>query len=191
VTAYGKSKLQAEEYLDDLPALPLVTLRPTAVYGPRERDLYLLIRTVARGLEPYIGYQAQQLSFIYVKDLAEITLKALQLPGRNHLSYNLSDGNSYDKYAFAEVTKKLLRKKTLRFHLPLPAVRALAALLEGAYGFSGKMPALNREKLNELTAANWTCSIREPQRDLGFSPRYNLERGLAETLAWYKDNKWL
>jgi nucleoside-diphosphate-sugar epimerase len=53
------------------------------------------------------------------------------------------------------------------------------------------MPALNREKLNELTAANWTCSIREPQRDLGFSPRYNLATGLAETLAWYQDNKWL
>jgi nucleoside-diphosphate-sugar epimerase len=171
--------------------LPLVILRPTAVYGPRERDLYQLIRTVARGLEPYIGRNAQQLSFIYVKDLAEITLRALQLPGRNHLSYNLSDGNSYDKYAFAEVTKKLLHKKTLRLHLPLPAVRALAGLLEGAYGLGNRMPALNREKLRELSAANWTCSIREPQRDLGFSPRYNLETGLAETLAWYKDNKWL
>jgi nucleoside-diphosphate-sugar epimerase len=152
VTAYGKSKLQAEEYLDDLPALPLVTLRPTAVYGPRERDLYQLIRTVARGLEPYIGYQAQQLSFIYVKDLAEITLKALQLPGRNHLSYNLSDGNSYDKYAFAEVTKKLLRKKTLRFHLPLPAVRALAALLEGSLRVDPPNAGSQPEKLLELIA---------------------------------------
>jgi hypothetical protein len=75
------------------------------------------------------------------------------------LSYNLSDGNSYDRYAFAEVTKKLLHKKTLRLHLPLPAVRALAGLLEGAYGFTRKMPALNREKLRELSAANWTCSI--------------------------------
>jgi nucleoside-diphosphate-sugar epimerase len=191
VTAYGKSKLLAEEYLGNLPDLPLVTLRPTAVYGPRERDLYLLIRTVARGLEPYIGHQAQKLSFLYVKDLAEITVRALQLPGRNHLSYNLSDGNSYDRYAFAEVTKKLLHKKTLRFHLPLPAVRALAGVLEGAYALTHQMPALNREKLRELSAANWSCSIREPQRDLGFSPRYNLETGLAETLAWYKDNKWL
>ncbi len=191
VTAYGKSKLRAEEYLSDLPDLPLVTLRPTAVYGPRERDLYLLIRAVARGLEPYLGRNAQQLSFIYVKDLAEITLRALQLPGRRHLSYNLSDGNSYDKYAFAEVTKKLLRKKTLRFHLPVPTVRVLAGLLEGAYRLGNRVPALNREKLRELGAANWTCSIREPQRDLGFSPRYNLETGLAETLAWYKDNKWL
>ncbi len=191
VTAYGKSKLLAEEYLRNLPGLPLVTLRPTAVYGPLERDLYLLIRTVARGLEPYIGRQAQKLSFIYVKDLAEITLRALHIPGRNQLSYNLSDGNSYDKYAFAEVTKKLLHKKTLRLHLPVAAVRALARLLEEAYRFSDKTPALNREKLTELSAANWICSIREPQQDLGFAPRYNLETGLAETLNWYKANKWL
>jgi nucleoside-diphosphate-sugar epimerase len=191
VTAYGKSKLLAEEYLSSLGDLPLVTLRPTAVYGPRERDLFLLIRTVARGLEPYIGRNAQQLSFIYVKDLAEITLNAVRLPGRLHQRYNLSDGNSYDKYAFAEITKRLLRKKTLRFHLPIPAVRALARLLEEAYRFSDRTPALNREKLRELSAASWICSIREPQRDLGFSPRYNLESGLAETLDWYKANKWL
>ena len=191
VTAYGKSKLLAEQYLSNLGDLPLVTLRPTAVYGPREGDLYLIIKTVFRGLEPYIGRQAQQLSFIYVKDLAEITLRALTLPGRKQLSYNLSDGNSYDKYAFAEVTKKLLHKKTLRFHLPMSAVKAVAFLLEGAYRFSDKMPALNREKLTELSAANWICSIKEPQKDMGFAPRYNLETGLAETLNWYKANKWL
>ncbi len=154
-------------------------------------DLYLLIRAVARGLEPHIVRNAKQLSFIYVKDLAEITLKALQLPGRNHLSYNLSDGNSYDKYAFADTAKRLLHKKTLRFHLPLAAVKAAACLLEGACRFSNKMPALNREKLHELSAANWICSIKEPQKDLGFAPRYNLETGLSETLTWYKANKWL
>jgi nucleoside-diphosphate-sugar epimerase len=191
VTAYGKSKLLAEQYLSNICDLPLVVLRPTAVYGPREQDLYILIRTVFRGLEPYIGRQAQQLSFIYVKDLAEITLRALYLPGRKHLSYNLSDGNSYDKYAFADTAKRLLHKKTLRFHLPMGAVKAAAFLLEGAYRFSDKMPALNREKLRELSAANWICSIKEPQKDLGFAPRYNLETGLSETLTWYKANKWL
>ena len=191
VTAYGKSKLLAEQYLGNLGGLPLVTLRPTAVYGPREGDLYLLIKAVFRGLEPYVGRNAQKLSFIYVKDLAEITLRALTLPGGNQLSYNLSDGNSYDKYAFAEVTKKLLRKKTLRFHLPMPLAKAVAFLLEGACRLGDNVPALNREKLAELSAANWICSIREPQQDMGFAPRYNLETGLAETLSWYKDNKWL
>jgi nucleoside-diphosphate-sugar epimerase len=191
VSAYGKSKQLAEEYLRELEDLPLVVLRPTAVYGPREQDLYIFIKTVARGLEPYINSKAQKLSFIYVKDLAEITMKALTLPGKKHRIYNLSDGNCYGKYAFASIIKRLLHKKTLRFHLPMAAVQAIAFLLEGAGRFSNKIPALNREKLNELNADNWICSIKEPQRELDFAPRYNLEAGLTETLAWYKGNKWL
>jgi nucleoside-diphosphate-sugar epimerase len=55
----------------------------------------------------------------------------------------------------------------------------------------GRTPVLNRDKLRELTAANWTCSIKEPQEDLGFAPKYDLATGLAETIAWYKANKWL
>jgi nucleoside-diphosphate-sugar epimerase len=146
---------------------------------------------IVRGLEPYIGRKAQKLSFIYVKDLAEITLKALTLPGKKQRSYNLSDGNCYDKYDFADVIKSLLHKKTLRFHLPIPAVQAIAFLLESVYRLSTRVPVFNREKVNELKADNWICSIEEPQRDLNFAPQYNLEAGLAQTLAWYKTNKWL
>jgi nucleoside-diphosphate-sugar epimerase len=191
VTAYGRSKLLAEENLSSQSELPLVILRPTAVYGPRERALFGLIRAVAWGVEPYVGREPQQLSFLYAKDLAEITLRARTLPGCKHYTYNLSDGNSYGRYAFADTVKKLLHKETLRFHVPLPAARAVARLLEGVGWLRGHVPVLNREKLIELSAANWTCSIEEPQRDLDFAPRYNLTTGLAETLAWYKANKWL
>ncbi|RYZ28836.1 MAG: NAD(P)-dependent oxidoreductase, partial [Sphingobacteriales bacterium] len=45
VTAYGKSKLLAEEKLATL-SVPYVVLRPTAVYGPREKDIFILFRTI-------------------------------------------------------------------------------------------------------------------------------------------------
>jgi nucleoside-diphosphate-sugar epimerase len=67
----------------------------------------------------------------------------------------------------------------------------VARLLEAAYSGARKMPALNREKLRELTAANWHCSIATARRDLGFVPRYDLEKGLALTLAWYRQQQWL
>jgi nucleoside-diphosphate-sugar epimerase len=53
------------------------------------------------------------------------------------------------------------------------------------------VPALNREKLNELTALNWHCSIEKAKRELGFTPAYDLDEGLQETLAWYKHNNWI
>lgn len=190
VTAYGKSKLLAEQYLSEIKELPLVVLRPTAVYGPREKDIFIVLKTLNLGLEPYISNKPQWLSFVYVKDLAKAVMQALDA-GIHHASYNVSDGNSYDRYALATITKRILGKKSVRIHVPMGVVNVMARLLEAAYASSSKMPALNREKLNELAAENWNCSIERIREDLGFVPDYDLEKGLAHTLKWYKENNWL
>ncbi|TXK37337.1 NAD-dependent epimerase/dehydratase family protein [Pontibacter qinzhouensis] len=190
VTAYGRSKLVAEKYLAEIEELPLVVLRPTAVYGPREKDIFIVLKTLNLGLEPYISNKPQWLSFVYVKDLAKAVMQALGA-AKSHTSYNVSDGNSYDRYALATITKRILGKKSVKVHVPLGVITLVANLLEAAYATSSKMPALNKEKLSELAAENWNCSIERIRQDLGFVPEYDLERGLAQTLQWYKDNKWL
>lgn len=190
LTAYGRSKLLAEKYLAAMEGLPLVVLRPTAVYGPREKDIFLLFKAIHRGLDPYIGRKPQRLSFIYVKDLANVAIKALLL-NKNQESYNLSDGNSYDRYALADISMRLLGKRAFRFHLPVAMVKGMAKMLEAAYATEGKVPALNKEKLAELTAGNWNCSIEKIKKELGFVPEYDLEKGLNLTLQWYKEYKWL
>jgi nucleoside-diphosphate-sugar epimerase len=90
----------------------------------------------------------------------------------------------------ANITKNVLSKKTFKVHLPLSVVRGLALFLEKSYGMFNKTPALNVEKLNELTAVNWCCDIERARKELEFNPRYNLEQGLKEALEWYKINKW-
>ncbi|MCJ8165981.1 NAD-dependent epimerase/dehydratase family protein [Pontibacter sp. E15-1] len=190
VTAYGRSKLLAEQYLSELKSLPLAILRPTAVYGPREKDIFIILKTLNLGVEPYISRKPQWLSFVYVKDLAKAVMLALEA-SINHASYNVSDGNSYDRYALASITKRVLGKKSVRFHIPIGMMTVVASLLEAAYTASSKTPALNKEKLNELTAENWNCSINKIKNDLGFVPEYDLEHGLALTLKWYKEHNWL
>jgi nucleoside-diphosphate-sugar epimerase len=190
VTSYGVSKLQAETYLKAIEGLPLLTIRPTAVYGPREKDIFILFSSINKGLEPYIGRFDQRLSFVYVKDLAAVILKALDST-LTHQSYNISDGRSYDRFALAKYAKNLLSKKTLKFYIPLVAVRFLASFLDMLYAKSSATPALNKEKLAELTAVNWICDIEKARMELGFTPEYNLEQGLSQTMQWYKANKWL
>lgn len=190
VTSYGASKLLAEQTLDKVKGLPLITIRPTAVYGPREKDIFILLQTINRGLEPHIGKFKQQLSFIYVRDLAEIIVKALFSPEVNK-KYNISDGQVYDRYALADAVKAAMHKKTIKFHLPVFLVSALAAFMERIYKNAAVAPALNKEKMNELTAVNWACNISGAREELGFQPAYDLKDGLVETIAWYKKNKWL
>lgn len=190
ITAYGISKKVAEEYLNTIENLPLVTVRPTAVYGPREKDIFILFDTINKGFEPYIGKIDQQLSFIYVEDLAEIIVQLLSANIVNK-TYNICDGNVYNRYALADNIKKSLEKKTLKIHIPLNIISAVASLLDFLYAKSKTTPTLNKEKINELTAPSWACSITNLKTDLLFEPKYNLEKGVAETVRWYKINNWL
>ena len=185
---YGRSKLRAEQKLMEFTSLPWLILRPTAVYGPRERDLFIMFKTLDKGLEPYIGSREQWLSFVYVKDLAALTVKALQSNFVQQM-YTISDGNAYTRYDLADRIKKTLGIKTIKFRIPLPVVQVLASCME--YISGDKTPALNREKIPELTAESWQCSIEKAVKDFGYAPRYNLERGIEETVKWYKQNNWL
>ncbi|RVU01061.1 NAD(P)-dependent oxidoreductase [Mucilaginibacter limnophilus] len=189
VTAYGRSKLDAEERLQSVKGLNFTIIRPTAVYGPRDKDIFIFFKQVRKGIEPYIGKKAQKLTFIYVKDLAKVSLKALY--AGDGKAYNISDGNFYDKYALGNITKSILNLTALKLTLPLGLVKVIAAIAQGVSSMRNKASALNIEKLKELNAANWNCDIEQAKHDLGFYPEYDLDKGLHETLNWYKANKWL
>ncbi|NIJ53154.1 NAD-dependent epimerase/dehydratase family protein [Dyadobacter arcticus] len=191
VTEYGKSKLLAEHYLEQVSGLPLSIIRPTAVYGPGEKDLFVLFKTLNSGLDAYIGKGPQRLSFVYVKDLVDATMAALAENHREVTVYNISDGNAYDRYALADRFREISGKQIFRTHLPMMLVKMMAGMLDALYTFSSATPLLNREKLKELTAPNWICSIDAARNNLQYKPQYDLRQGLTETLSWYKENKWL
>jgi len=189
VTAYGESKLLAEQTLKTIHHLKYTVLRPTAVYGPRDTGIYLAFKQFAKGIEPYIGTGKQKLSFIYVKDLAVASIKALYAGQQK--SYNLSDGNFYDRFELADITKSVLGVKTFKFHLSVKFVKFIATVSEFICSLRNQTPILNTEKLNELTAVNWFCNIDDARHELGFYPSYNLKAGVTETISWYKANNWL
>jgi UDP-glucose 4-epimerase len=189
ITAYGRSKLLAENKLKTINNLKYTILRPTAVYGPRDKDIFIFLKQVAKGIEPYIGHIEQKLSFIYVSDLADAAIQALNC-GENK-TYIIADGNFYDRYELAALTKNILNVKTLKFHIPVNFLKIIAFISEKVSSLSNKSPVLNIEKLNELKAVNWSCTIEQAREDMEFNPKYDLQAGLTETFRWYKANKWL
>ena len=78
VTAYGESKLIAEQYLASLKDFPWVAIQPAGVYGPKEREIFMFINLINKGLEFYIGSKPQQVAFIYSEDLVAQMLLALE-----------------------------------------------------------------------------------------------------------------
>jgi len=188
VTAYGASKLLAEQKLKTITGLNYTILRPTAVYGPRDTGIFIFFKQLSKRIEGYIGRAEQRLSFIYVTDLATACVKALTRGEKK--AYNLSDGESYTKYDLGNEARKILTRKTFKFHISVNFMKLVATLAEKVSNLKGEAPILNREKLNELTAVNWICSIEQAKKDIGFEPRYNLNKGVEETINWYKQNNW-
>jgi nucleoside-diphosphate-sugar epimerase len=190
IELYGKSKLEAETFIQSLKTFPWIIFRPTGVYGPREKDYFVFFQTIQRGFETYIGKAKQILTFIYVKDLVRVIFDALQ-SSIIRKAYFVSDGNDYDTVSFAAITKKHLNKKTIRLVVPPGVVKGIAQLLEKSYGAFGKIPTLNTDKYKVMCSTNWKCEVGPLQIDFNFKAQYDLDKGVKETVDWYKKEGWL
>lgn len=190
-TAYGLSKLDAERYLDSLPGLPVVTLRPTGVYGPRERDYFLMAQSIKRHTDFAAGLRPQSLTFVYVKDVVQAVFLALE-KGRTGAKYFLSDGSVYSSRTFSDlIIRELGHPRVVRIKAPLWLLRAITFCGEYIGRLTGRPIALNNDKYRIMRQRNWRCDISQARAELGYDPQWQLERGVAETMKWYKDNGWI
>lgn len=189
-TLYGKSKLKAEQFLTSKTEFPYLIFRPTGVYGPYEKDYLMMCKMINRNIETYIGTSSQILTFIYVKDLAQLIMKALD-SNISRKSYFVTDGNHYTALEFSSIIKTILGKKTIRVVFPSPIAQAIAFVLEKISWISGNTPTLNTEKMKEISRRHYLCDSSPIFNDFAFEPEYSLTHGLEETIAWYKQEKWL
>jgi len=191
VTNYGRSKLAAEKYLKSKTEINHTIIRPTAVYGPREKDLFTVYELINKGLDMTVGLEDQVLTFIYVKDLVRVILDATVSPLEN-TAYFVTDLKTYSSTTYNQTIKKALgRKRTLKLRLPIPLVKVLGFVAEKVGKLAGNYPALNIEKVNELEAQSWKCDTQNLVSDLNYQPQYDLSDGLSECIQWYKEHKWL
>jgi len=190
-TAYGTSKLKAEQFLQSTNGFPYIILRPTGVYGPREKDYYLMLKTVKSGLDIGAGFNPQHLTFIYVKDLVNVAFLALESSIKNK-AYFVADGDVYTDKEYTALVKKILGKKyVINIKVPLFILKAVSVIAEDISKVTKKPSTLNRDKYLIMKQRNWECDITPLISDLGFSPEYNLYDGLKESVEWYKENGWL
>ena len=189
LTAYGRSKLKAEEYLYSTIDFPFLIINPTAVYGPREKDVFFLINSINRHMEIYIGNSSQLLSFVHVEDLCDAIFLGMESSAvRQNLL--ISDKEIYTTKVFNQTIKSKLNKKTLSLVLPVKLVRLVAVISELISRKSGTVPIINRERMKEFEARNWGVDCSAICK-LGFTPKYNLDSGLTQTINWYKEHGWI
>ena len=117
-TRYGASKLKAEMQLA-MSGIPYIVFRATGIYGPRDKDYFLMFEAIKKGVDFSVGYKKQLLSFIYVEDLARAVYDALEKAPTGEV-YNIAESRTYTQKEFREIASEAVgRKHVLAVSMPL------------------------------------------------------------------------
>lgn len=182
-TAYGASKLLAENMLAEIKGLNYAVLRPTGVYGPRERDYALMAKSIKQHIDFSVGYRKQIITFIYVADLVSAAFLALTR-GESGQKYFLSDGADYSSRAFSDLIQQCLGVRgVLHITAPLWVLRAVSYVAEKAAALMHTTSTLNGDKYRIMRQRSWRCDISKARTVLGYEPQWPLKRGVEATFS--------
>jgi len=190
VNAYGRSKLASESVLSDLARVPWVILRPSAVYGPGDRQFLPLVRFAERGLFPLLMPSGFAMTLAFVDDVARATVRASEVAVAPQQAFFIGHATPQS----AEELLRLLAAHVGRAYRPRRIPGAVARLV-ARYGDCsrafGGTPVLDSSRLSELRAPGFVCAVDRARDALAFSAQVSLGEGLATTIAWYRKQRWI
>ncbi|HEY4101066.1 MAG TPA: NAD(P)-dependent oxidoreductase [Gemmatimonadales bacterium] len=191
VTMYGRSKLAGEKALADA-APSWCAVRAPVVYGPRDRDGFLpLFKAVRWGIAPMFGDGSMEVCLIHVGDLADALIDAA---GSNAVEHGIFYVNHPEIVTGAELLRRIaaLMQRTV-MPLPLPEWAARAALtVTGAWAdLFHQKSILHPDKVHEFYQEAWTADPAPFIAATAWHPAWDLDRGLADTLASYREARWI
>jgi len=192
ITTYGRSKLAQEKLvLSYSEKLPITIIRPPAVFGERDTEIYLFFKTYQKGLMSLVGFDNKKVSLIYVKDV----VKGIHLAANSQKAvsqiYFISSKEYYTWPQIGQVLQEVIGKKAITLRLPHFLVYGVAAVAQFFSMFSSKAATFNLEKARDFVQAYWTCDISKAEKELGYRQEFSLEDGLKRTIDWYRAEKWL
>lgn len=192
VTAYGRSKLEGERIaLEARDALHVTVVRPTGVYGPRDKEMYQLFQFAKMRVLPYIGDPDGKLTLIHGEDCARALVLCLTADIPSGRAYDVDDGRIYTRAQLAEGLEGAVgRKAWMSFPIPKPIAFGYATASELYGRVANKAVMVKREKMDELLQ-QWVGYSKPAHDELGFSARHTWMEGARQTAKWYRDNGWL
>lgn len=190
VEHYGRSKLEAEQAVEDEPVIPWTIVRPAAVYGPGDVDYFELFKITRRGLNLYYGNRHKPKSVIYVDDCVDAIIGAAYSDASVSQGYFLCDGEPLTWEAFQDILVGYLGKRVLTVNVPGVLLRVVGEAGELASKVDGKARLFNKQKAIMGMQDAWTCSADKAANDFGFRAKVKPREGVRLTDEWYLREGW-
>jgi nucleoside-diphosphate-sugar epimerase len=192
ISSYGKSKRIGEEaVLDYRSCIPVTILRPSAVYGPRDRDFLSLLRLIAKKIIFSLPGVTQWISMCFVSDLVDSLVASGRVGVGDGEIFFISDGQRYRMEEIGDAFSAAIRTRAFRLPIPGCLIRVIGAINETISYFTDQPCLLTRGKAKEMLQKNWTCDITKAKNMLEYTPTIDLVQGAEITVDWYRKNNWL
>ena len=188
---YGRAKAGAERIVQQHQSagrIGATILRPTIVYGPRDRTVLPRLAALLRnGQLTIVGSGENRLHLVYVRDVAEAALRAgteLVAVGE---TYHVEGKRDITQRGFMEAIADLVGAPRPRRSLPLYLSYSLGFFQE-AWGHASRRqtPPGRTRYLVALAGGEADFDTSRAERDLGWKPQVSFEEGLARTAEWWR-----
>ena len=182
---YADSKFQAEQYLArHAGKIQWTIFRPTAVYGPGDREMAPLFRATRIGLLPLTGAKSSRFGLLYVNDLVEAILSWLNSVEPVAGIYELDDGTpgGYDHAAVKQIASQVWKRPVYSLPVPASIISAVARVNLGLARLFSYSPMLTPGKVRELQHPDWVCNTDKLTRATGWRPKRRLQDALHEAV---------
>lgn len=190
VTAYGRSKLAAEQIVT-ASRLAWSIVRPPMVYGPRDEEVLKVFRLARFGLAPVLGDGTQELSAVHGADLAEALIAAGTTAAAVRRAYYACHPEIFTGAEMALAVGRAMGRSPAVIRVPALIGRGVLTVTEAAARLTGRTTILTADKANEFFQPAWTGDPATLTRDTGWAATRDLASGLAETYRWYRTAGWL
>lgn len=170
--------------------LEVAIVRPAAIYGPGETRLLKVFKGIARGRYAVVGTGKPHYHLVYIDDLVDGFLLALDRPEAAGETFIIAGPRSISQDELAREVAKATGGSVWPFHLPAWPIQRLGDLVEAVCIPLGIEPPIHRRRV-DFWVKNRSFSIDKARRLLGYAPRVDVVEGIVRTARWYRDNGWL
>jgi nucleoside-diphosphate-sugar epimerase len=194
LSSYCASKRAGEDALKQhAGTMPWTILRPCAVYGPGDQEFLPFFRAIRRGVALRPARVDPRISMIFVKDFVDLVAVLAKHEVGIGECWEIDDGTrgGHDWGELAAAAAAALGSRPLTVRVPRLLLELVGAYNEAAMASGARPRVLSREKVRELFHAGWVVDAPAPPARTNWQPRWDLKQGFAETVVWYRANRWL
>ena len=190
VTPYGRSK-HAGELAVRGSELPWTIVRPSSVYGPRDKEFLRLFKLAKLGIAPVFGAGTQEVSLIHIGDLVTMIIAAGTQEAGLRQVFHAAHAEVVRSREVARAAGTALGRSPVVIPVPAAVATGIVGVIGRVASLAGRTTVLSPERLGEFLAPSWLLDVGKADRSLGWRAGTAMQDGMRQTAAWYREHGWL